>query len=209
MFFLFLFFTKSNRWSERVLSADHISTFRHHALPLARIKKIMKTDEDVKVRFERYLDDLYDYFSNWISSLKQLARLCDVQKRITRQWPTITHNHNTRWFRPKPLCFLLRHANCSFEISRSDPGSMQRRISEGLCRQAMSDERYPTMSNAFLSIWTEPIFCLLTSDILIPDTVFAEKRYCGCNWQSGRIRLFDWYCSSWRSEEYTPSRTSS
>ena len=44
-----LFLTKFENLPERVPSAENVSTFRHHALPLARIKKIMKTDEDVKV----------------------------------------------------------------------------------------------------------------------------------------------------------------
>merc|ERR1719183_2459779 len=41
-------------WSEELrkiqeMNPDDVTTFRHHALPLARIKKIMKTDEDVKM----------------------------------------------------------------------------------------------------------------------------------------------------------------
>jgi len=41
-------------WTEELrkiqdMDPENVSTFRHHALPLARIKKIMKTDEDVKM----------------------------------------------------------------------------------------------------------------------------------------------------------------
>jgi hypothetical protein len=38
-------------WQEQLSLADNFdSDFKNHPLPLARIKKVMKTDQDVKVR---------------------------------------------------------------------------------------------------------------------------------------------------------------
>jgi hypothetical protein len=43
-------------WQEQLSLADNFdSDFKNHPLPLARIKKVMKTDQDVKVRSNRTL----------------------------------------------------------------------------------------------------------------------------------------------------------
>lgn len=43
-------------WQEQLHVAESFeSDFKNHPLPLARIKKVMKTDQDVKVRDNRYL----------------------------------------------------------------------------------------------------------------------------------------------------------
>lgn len=36
-------------WAERILEIEQTTDFRNHSLPLARIKKIMKADEDVRM----------------------------------------------------------------------------------------------------------------------------------------------------------------
>ena len=38
---------------------NNIDEFKNHCLPLARIKKIMKSDEDVRVIIYHYLDDIF------------------------------------------------------------------------------------------------------------------------------------------------------
>ena len=38
---------------------SNIDEFKNHSLPLARIKKIMKSDEDVRVLFLNHSDDFF------------------------------------------------------------------------------------------------------------------------------------------------------
>lgn len=63
-------------WQEQLSLADNFdSDFKNHPLPLARIKKVMKTDQDVKVHYEPYLSDMVDLIQstgNWITRVSTM-----------------------------------------------------------------------------------------------------------------------------------------
>lgn len=42
-------------WQQQMKGIERVTDFKSHSLPLARIKKIMKSDEDVRVRSRRTL----------------------------------------------------------------------------------------------------------------------------------------------------------
>ncbi|KAJ2965045.1 hypothetical protein NQZ79_g73 [Umbelopsis isabellina] len=110
-------------WQEQLSLADNFdSDFKNHPLPLARIKKVMKTDQDVKVHYEPYLSDMVDLMQstgNWITRAPILfAKGCEIfiSELTRRAWIHAEENKRRTLQRSDIATAISKTDMCDFLI---------------------------------------------------------------------------------------------